>query len=227
MNALSAAGLSGHQASLVLIVLAVVATATIAGRLPIIGRLVRIVTWVGLLGLLAMVAQSREQFDPYLARVGRVLGLDGQSVVGNDVRIAMAPDGHFWARARIDGVQRRLLIDSGATVTALSTRTAAAAGLRVRDPMIPVVLRTANGTIDAQTATVRHLVLGDVVARDLPVVVSPAFGDTDVLGMNFLSQLKSWRVEDGTLILEPHHPQKTTSDDDRHGRPAGKASGNT
>jgi aspartyl protease family protein len=26
--------------------------------------------------------------------------------------------------------------------------------------------------------------------------------------MNFLSKLKSWRVEDGTLVLVPHHPQK-------------------
>ena len=45
--------------------------------------------------------------------------------------------------------------------------------------------------------------------RDLAVVVSPAFGDIDVLGMNFLSRLKSWRVEGQTLILTPHHPQGT------------------
>ena len=32
-------------------------------------------------------------------------------------------------------------------------------------------------------------------------------GDTDVLGMNFLSRLKSWRVEEGVLVLVPHHPQ--------------------
>jgi aspartyl protease family protein len=25
--------------------------------------------------------------------------------------------------------------------------------------------------------------------------------------MNFLSKLQSWRVENGTLILVPHHPQ--------------------
>ena len=42
------------------------------------------------------------------------------------------------------------------------------------------------------------------------MVVSPAFGETDVLGMNFLSRLKSWRVEGSTLILEPHHPQPYT-----------------
>jgi aspartyl protease family protein len=29
--------------------------------------------------------------------------------------------------------------------------------------------------------------------------------------MNFLSRLKSWRVEDGDLILVPHHPQEQTS----------------
>ena len=29
----------------------------------------------------------------------------------------------------------------------------------------------------------------------------------NVLGMNFLSRLKSWRVEDGELVLVPNHPQ--------------------
>ena len=59
----------------------------------------------------------------------------------------------------------------------------------------------------AQSSTIGELRLGDITARDLAVVVSPAFGDTDVLGMNFLSRLKSWRVEDGVLVLVPHHPQ--------------------
>jgi len=29
--------------------------------------------------------------------------------------------------------------------------------------------------------------------------------------MNFLSKLKSWRVENNVLILEPHHPQESAS----------------
>ena len=95
------------------------------------------------------------------------------------------------------------------------------------DPLFPVELRTANGTIAAQTATVGTFKLGDVVARRLPVVVSPAFGDTDVLGMNFLSQLKSWRVEDGTLILVPHHPQKTSPTTDERAVAAGTSDENT
>jgi aspartyl protease family protein len=35
------------------------------------------------------------------------------------------------------------------------------------------------------------------------VVVSPSIGNLDVIGMNFLSQLASWRVEGRTLVLEP------------------------
>jgi aspartyl protease family protein len=34
----------------------------------------------------------------------------------------------------------------------------------------------------------------------------------DVLGMNFLSQLQSWRVEGRTLVLAPHHPQAETDE---------------
>ena len=69
-----------------------------------------------------------------------------------------------------------------------------------------MLIRTANGTVSAQTATVAKLKLGDIRASDLSVGVSPAFGDTDVLGMNFLSRLRSWRVEGSTLVLVPHHP---------------------
>ena len=77
-----------------------------------------------------------------------------------------------------------------------------------------MIIQTANGSIRAQTATLPELRIGNIVARDLPVVTSPAFGDMDVVGMNFLSRLKSWRVEGKTLILVPHHPQtsaKTTA----------------
>ena len=196
---------------IILSLLAVVVVAGFLRRIPVIGRIVGILTWVLLLGALVLVLGQRERFDPYLGRFAEMLDRSSQQVAGEETRIRMSPDGHFWASVRFGGITRRMLIDSGATVTALSVDTAAQAGLEVRDTLFPMLLRTANGTIRAKASAVEELRLGNIVARDVPVVVSPAFGNTDVLGMNFLSRLKSWRVEGRTLILVPNHPQDVTS----------------
>lgn len=197
----------GPNALIYLLLLILPLSALIGRRVPFLRVVTMLATWAVLFGVLALVVAQRERFDPYLARLTSVLHLSDQQVVGSEVRIRMSADGHFWADAKIGGVVRRMLVDSGATVTALSTGTAAAAKIKVGQPLFPVLIQTANGQVSAQTATIEALILGNVVARDLPVVVSPAFGTTDVLGMNFLSKLKSWRVEGRTLVLQPHHPQ--------------------
>ena len=185
-------------------------SAIVARRVPLLRVVTMLATWGALFALLLFVVAQRGRFDPYLTRVAGMLRLNDQQVVGKEVRIRMSGDGHFWAKVTIAGVERRMLIDSGATVTALSADSASAAGLKVAKPIFPLLIRTANGQISADTATVPELRLGNVVARDLSVVVSSAFGETDVLGMNFLSRLKSWRVEGRTLILTPHNPQSFT-----------------
>jgi len=189
---------------------AVVLLLALLRRVPVIGRLVSVALWVGCLALAASLLVERERFDPYLGRIAKALKLhDEQTVVGGVTRIPLSRDGHFWVRATIGGVERRMLVDSGATVTALSVRTAAAAGVTKTRTPFPMLIRTANGTVAAETGTVGELRMGNIVARDLAVVVSPAFGNADVLGMNFLSRLKGWRVEEGTMVLVPHHPQDT------------------
>ncbi|MET1111189.1 MAG: TIGR02281 family clan AA aspartic protease [Allosphingosinicella sp.] len=176
-------------------------------RLPIVGRLLRFAFSLALLAFLLFILIQQAPYQPQLGRVAERLGLDPQVVAGREVRIRMAADGHFWASATLNGVKRRMLIDSGATVTAISEATAAAAGVKGNAGPVPVVLRTANGMAPARTGSVEELRLGNIVARDLKVVVSPAFGDLDVIGMNFLSKLASWRVEGRTLVLVPHRPQ--------------------
>lgn len=177
-------------------------------RVRFIGTLIRTVFSLALIGLIAMILIQRAPYDPLLAGIADRFDLDGQEVAGEELRIRMAPDGHFYANATLNGVERRMLIDSGATVTALSAGTADAAGLEPAAGLLPVVMKTANGMTRAETATVDELRMGNIVARDLRVVVSPALGDMDLLGMNFLSKLKGWRVEGRTLILVPHHPQE-------------------
>jgi len=174
---------------------------------PVLGRVIRFAFTLALLAFFFFVLMEQAPYQPALSRFTDSLGLDQQEVVGKELRVPMAADGHFWVRASVNGVERRMLIDSGATVTAISQRTAHAAHVDTGVGLAPVVLQTANGAAPAETGTIDELKVGNIVARNLKVVSSPGLGDLDVVGMNFLSKLEGWRVEGRTLILVPHHPQ--------------------
>lgn len=185
--------------------LVLVGSSLMARRLPI-SQVARMVAgWLLIFALVLVGYSYRVELNSVVQRVtGDLLGERGQTV-GGTLRVPMAPDGHFWVRARVDGEDVRFLIDSGATTTALTAKTAAAAGLQI-DRGLAVAINTANGMVEAQRTRIARLSLGPIVSKDMAAVVSPAFGDTNVLGMNFLSSLAGWRVEAGTLILEPHKP---------------------
>ncbi|GAA3896422.1 hypothetical protein GCM10022276_14260 [Sphingomonas limnosediminicola] len=180
---------------------------TLLQRIPVVGRLIRVAFSLGLLAFLFYIVLQQAPYQPELARLTGGLGLDDQQVAGKELRVRMGEDGHFWVHATVNGVPRRMLIDSGATITAISERTARAAKIDSGRSLAPVVLRTANGSTPAETGSVDELRAGNIVARNLRIVTAPGLGDLDVLGMNFLSKLESWRVEGSTLILVPHHPQ--------------------
>jgi aspartyl protease family protein len=180
-------------------------------RIPVVGRIFRFAFSLGLLAFLIYILLQQAPFQPDLARLTGKLGLDDQQVAGKELRVRMSPDGHFWVKASVNGVPRRMLIDSGATVTAISKRTSRDAKVDAGRGLAPVVLRTANGAAPAETGSIDELRVGNIVARNLRIVTAPGLGDLDVLGMNFLSKLDSWRVEGKTLILVPHHPQNVAA----------------
>ena len=178
-------------------------------RIPVVGRIVRALVSFALLAFLIFVVLQQAPYNPTLARFTDSLGIDDQQVVGREVKVRLSRDGHFWVNATVNGVPRRMLIDSGATITAISADTARDASVETGAGLTPVVLKTANGMAPARTGAIDELRVGNIVARNLKVVTSPGLGDIDVIGMNFLSQLQSWRVEGRTLILVPNRPQPT------------------
>jgi len=135
------------------------------------------------------------------------IGLPAQQVSGGETRVQMSNDGHFWLQAQVNGQSYRFLVDTGATLTALSESTAAAAQVPAQQLHRSVMMKTANGTVRAELARIEELRFGNVVAHDLDAVIAPGLGETNVIGMNLLSRLASWRVEGRTLVLVPNHPQ--------------------
>lgn len=204
------------RAILVLLTLLLPLSALVARRLPL-GRLVGMTLgWIGLFlaGYLLFTF-----FEPHInnwkqanrggtVRVtpdgGAASGPVGASAVaGGAVEIPVGPDGHYWVEASVNGSSLRFLVDSGASITGVSDATAERLGL-VASPMdATMTIQTANGSMTARRMTIPAMNIGPIQVSDLPVAVSAGLGDVNILGMNFLAKLKSWRVEDGRMILQP------------------------
>lgn len=175
--------------------------------LPLVGKLLRTVSTFGLMAILVLVILQLSRLDPRFELAVPELGMPEQVVEGNETRLPLARDGHYWLTAKVNGHPTRFLVDTGATLTAISAETAAAAGLEPRDTGLPVRMQTANGPVAAQLTSIDELRFGNVVARGLDAIIAPNLGPTNVIGMNLLSRLDSMRIEDNSMVLVPHHPQ--------------------
>lgn len=188
-------------------ILLVVLGGLVRRPLPLLGGFLKGLGNFGLVAALLLTVAQVARITPGTDITLPQFGMPQQEVSGTETRIRMARDGHFWITAKVDGVPLRFLVDTGATLTAIATENAAKAKLEPEGMRPPVILKTANGTTAAELATIDELRLGNVVARNLDAVIAPGLGNANVLGMNFLSRLESWRVEGRMLILVPHHPQ--------------------
>ena len=199
------------QQPLLALAIASILLAALGGMLrrasPFIGGFVRGLGNLGLIAALLLTIAQVTRFTTGNDFALPQLGMPEQSVEGGETRVPMDRDGHFWITASVNGAKQRFLVDTGATLTAVSPSTAEAARLQPKPLPQAIMMRTANGTVQAQLTTISELRFGSVVARDLDAVVAPGLGEANVIGMNLLSRLASWRVEGRTLILVPHHPQ--------------------
>ncbi|TCD02242.1 TIGR02281 family clan AA aspartic protease [Erythrobacteraceae bacterium CFH 75059] len=177
-------------------------TRLVRARVPF-GGVLSFASTLALAGILLTVILQMAQVDPRMGLVRSGLGVERQVVEGDETRIRLSPDGHFWITADVNGERARFLVDTGATLTAVSADLAARAGLEPRQGGLPVRIVTANGAVAADLTRIDALAFGNIEARSIDAVIAPSLGQTNVLGMNFLSRLESWQVRDNTLILTP------------------------
>lgn len=189
-------------AALVAMVAGWIGSAMVRRKVPM-GGVIRAGSSLMLGLILVTVVLQLSRMDPRFDVAVPQIGLPEQVVAGGETRVPLSPDGHYWLSAEVNGVPANFLVDTGATLTAISEGVAQRAGLQPRRGGIPIMLNTANGTVQAHVATVDSLTFGNVEASGIDAVIAPNFGETNVIGMNVLARLGSWRVEEGELVLVP------------------------
>jgi len=185
-----------------IVMLVIVVSALISRRIPMGQAAKMAAAWIAIFAIGLTIYAFRNDIKAFGQRIWYEISPPETVAVGEALRIRKSPDGHFWVDVRINGNEERFLVDSGATITALSVGAALRSGVEPGGGF-PMVLNTANGIISADRAEAQTLIVGQIRRENMPVIIAEEFGGTNVLGMNFLSSLSSWSVEGDWLILQP------------------------
>jgi aspartyl protease family protein len=143
----------------------------------------------------AVPAPVRAEADSPRVEAGRTAWLAGDTI------LRRAPDGHFYADATIEGRSMRLLVDTGASMVALSGEDARAAGLEWNDADLVPVGRGASGDVFGVPLRLSRIELGGIEARDVEAVIVPYGLDVSLLGQSFLGRVNGVRIEDDRMVL--------------------------
>jgi aspartyl protease family protein len=96
----------------------------------------------------------------------------------------------------------RFLLDSGASSVVLTRQDARRVGISVNELDFTQPTQTANGVVFSAPVVIPRIDVGSIRVDDVKGAVSRGGLTHSLLGMSFLSRLKSWRVEGSQLILE-------------------------
>lgn len=121
---------------------------------------------------------------------------------GRTATLRKENDGHFWATAYVNGAPVRFIVDTGASVIALTPRDARKAGLDPAALPRSAVVSTANGKVKAGWTRLEEVRIEKIRVKGVDAVVIDEGLEHSLLGMSFLSQLDSWQVSPKTMSLK-------------------------
>lgn len=120
---------------------------------------------------------------------------------GGRLEVPVAPDGHFYILAELNGVTVRFAVDTGASDIVLSARDATRIGLDPARLSYYQRAETANGTVETAPVTISRMALGGITDTNVPAVVNSGEMDGSLLGMAYLARFSRLEMTPGLLVL--------------------------
>lgn len=122
---------------------------------------------------------------------------------GTPAQVLKGLDGHYWADALIEGHAVRMMVDTGASVVALTRVDAARLGLRLKPDDFSGTVITASGPVRAAPVELQTVaVAGARVERVQALVVEHGLPHS-LLGMSYLGRLSAFTATPSSLTLRP------------------------
>jgi len=108
--------------------------------------------------------------------------------------------GHFSMTATVNGAPIRLVVDTGASLVALTLDDASAAGIGRGELVFNQSTQTANGRTRFAPITLREIRIEQLSIENVPAAVIENL-DQSLLGMSFLRRLKSFEIRESALTI--------------------------
>jgi aspartyl protease family protein len=110
--------------------------------------------------------------------------------------------GHYVVHPSIDNYRIKMMVDTGASLVALTAKDARALGIQLSSADYKMALSTANGTVRGARVNLREVRLGSILVRNVDAVVLPEGAlSMSLLGTSFLGKLRGYEVQTGRMVL--------------------------
>lgn len=137
------------------------------------------------------------------AQTSAAVDLSGATVQGGITAIPKAADGHFWAEARVNTTTVRFLVDTGASVVALTPEDAHRLGINLNSLVYDQDVTTAMGKTKAARVMIQSVGIGQNRMANVEALVIREGLSTSLLGMSYLGRLSRFEATPRSLILHP------------------------
>jgi aspartyl protease family protein len=167
------------------------------------------IAWLGLgllgLALLAPSFSAGPPASPPSAAARKPAGAQAAPAIapaaGNGFasrEIARAADGHFYLDAQVNGAQVHFLVDTGASMVALTSADAQRAGIAL--PSARMTAEGAGGAIEVVPVTIERIAAGPLEARGVEGAVAREL-PVSLLGQSFLSRIGTVQISGDRMVL--------------------------
>ncbi|MBO6610094.1 MULTISPECIES: TIGR02281 family clan AA aspartic protease [Altererythrobacter] len=110
-------------------------------------------------------------------------------------------DGHFYANAYVSGTPIRMMVDTGASVIALTANDASAAGLYWDNSEVRHIGSGASGAVYGVPTNLAEVEIGGMVRHNVDAVIIPDGLEISLLGQSYLAQIGSVEINGSQMVM--------------------------
>ena len=185
-----------HEIILILIVSSALASGKIRQNLKYLS------IWVGIFLVLLTGYSYRHELSEIKEKIlAEIVPSRGFQNNPDSISFPASSDGHFYIRAKVNGIPIMFLADTGASHIVLSPEDAYKLGFKTDKLRFDRIYETANGKVRGSSIRIADIRVGDIHLKKIGASVNEAEMRNSLLGMTFFRRMNSYEVKDDVLTL--------------------------